>query len=181
MKLFITKGNLAPESILFQRVETKQENKPKFPFLLVLLILIAATITWKEITKQKANGEWTLTEPFVEQVLNELEKTEVCETYVLTAASSGSYLCKHCPRGTYYLHAGEVYKYGMTCTQYSRYQSSWLAQMRLNYTVVFRGDLKTARAAEIKLLGKYPILPENLARPIDNRLALPPGNNAILK
>ncbi|MCO6489916.1 MAG: hypothetical protein J5I98_15980 [Phaeodactylibacter sp.] len=49
------------------------------------------------------------------------------------------------------------------------------------YIELLVSDLTTVTSAETILMGAYPLLPENLKRPIARRLTVPPGSGKNLR
>ena len=106
-----------------------------------------------------------------------LKEIDDSEQYALVAASDGFYPCLHSGRITYYLLAGEIWKYGVTSKgQFGRYSASFLLKNNVSYIVQFKGNLSECLKQEQIKLFNYPYLPENLARPLKNRLPRPPYN-----
>jgi hypothetical protein len=118
------------------------------------------------------------------------EKLNDHELYVLLAARDGYYLCTHCPTGKFFLKKDEIYRYGTTGDgpDIRGYNKNWLAKNGLLYIHLLTSDLKTIKSLEITYIGNYPLVAENLSRPLPGdpgvkpywyRLVLPPGNNSL--
>lgn len=108
------------------------------------------------------------------------------EFYKLVARSDGYFACPLCPpeattNGRYFLYFREVYKYGITIDPNNRYSRAELAKWNLDYIVIAVGSYSEMLTLETTYSGSYPILPENLNRPIQRRLAIPPGSATKLR
>ena len=87
------------------------------------------------------------------------------------------YPCVHNGHPLYFLHVGEVWKYGTTIKgQRGRYSSQFFEENAVSYIVEFRGTMGECLQQEQIKLYSYPVLPENLARPEEMRLLRPPNN-----
>jgi hypothetical protein len=147
-----------------------------FFFFMIIIFGIVMVLTWREVVRKKANKKYTLTDKRIKETLKELEKTEKCEVYYLTARANAWYMCYLCNNGSYYLYAGEIWKIGMTCNPGRRYKHDWLQQMNLWYEPVFKGDMKACREEEIKRISKFPLSVQNMRRSEKDRLVVPPGH-----
>ena len=108
---------------------------------------------------------------------NRLKEIDDSEQYALLANSDGGYPCLHSGRVIYYLKAGEVWKYGVTSKgKFGRYTATFLVKNNVSYFVEFKGNLSECLKQEQIKLFNYPYLPENLARPMKDRLPRPPYN-----
>lgn len=162
---------------------TLRDNKPNPNGLFLLIILIfgiVMVLKWREVVRKKANEKYTLTDKRIEETLKELEKTEKCEVYYLTARANGWYKCYLCKRGTYYLYKEEIAKIGMTCNPSERYREGWLNKMGLRYKTVYMGDMKACRREEINRIAEFPLSPQNLRRRESDRLVVPPLHKTIM-
>lgn len=106
-----------------------------------------------------------------------LREIDESEQYALVANVDGWYACLHKGRPGFHLHAGEVWKYGVTSKgEFGRYTAAFLLQNKVSYVVQFRGNFaECLKQEQIKLVA-YPYLPENLARPEADQLPRPPYN-----
>jgi hypothetical protein len=88
------------------------------------------------------------------------------------------YMCGlHSGRAMFYLHKGEVFKYGVTTKgEFGRYNTSFMIKHNVIYVVQFKGNLAECLSQEQVKLFNYPYLRENLARPVEDRLPRPPYN-----
>ena len=106
-----------------------------------------------------------------------LKEIDDSEQYALVAGVNGWYPCLHSGRTGYYLYTGEVWKYGVTSKgQFGRYTESFLFKNKVSYIVEFKGNIAECLKMEQIKLYNYPFLPENLARPPEERLPRPPYN-----
>lgn len=105
-----------------------------------------------------------------------LKEIDDSEQYALVAKMDGYYACLNGPP-TYYLKAGEIWKYGVTTKgELGRYKGKFLFQNNVTYIVQFRGNIAECLQQEQIKLFMYPYLPENLARPTELQLPRPPYN-----
>lgn len=140
------------------------------------IILIFCALKWRDVVEY-INGEPQLASKYQEQLQNKLNEADEAEQYALIALMDGWYICLHSGFGTYYLKAGEVWKYGTTTKgEQGRYEYKFLRDNRVSYVVQFRGTLHECLKEEQNKLYMYPLLPENLAREEELRLIRPPYN-----
>lgn len=161
-----------------QRTYRQVEPQGSFPLIpLVLLALLAFLISMprRDVTNQPAAPSL---EPREQQKLDKrLREIDDSEQYALIAATDGWYPCLHSGQSTYYLHAGEVWKYGVTSKgKFGRYSVRFLKKHRVSYVIEFKGNYAECLKQEQIRLFHYPYLPENLARPPAMRLPRPPYN-----
>ena len=122
--------------------------------------------TFDDFTQKKEDGTYELRSSRKDKLNSDIKRMrENAEQYVLLAKSDGYYQCLHCPRGTFYLYAGEVAKVGTTIQGEDRYDGNWLNRMNLQYAVEFRGNVQQVLEREKIRIGMYPLTEENLARP----------------
>ncbi len=144
------------------------------------LFLIVCALKWQDVVEY-VNGEAQLTEKHQKQLEKKLNELEDAEQYALVATKDGFFPCLHSGFVRYYLHVGEVWKYGVTTKgERGRYSSEYILNNSVAYIVQFKGTLSDCYQAEQIQLFSYPVLPENLARQEMYRLLRPP-NNPILK
>ncbi len=80
----------------------------------------------------------------------------------------------------YYLHIGEVWKYGITSRgERGRYTTGFLQDNGVQYLIQFKGTMTECLQEEQRKLFSYPLLPENLVRLEHNRLIRPPYNPVL--
>ncbi len=169
----------SPDELIF---EPKPAEPPKqkgkgFPswWLAAALVLLAA-LTFDKVVEW-VGGEPQLSKKHQRQFERDSAEMEGAEQYALIAKQSKFYPCPHCPSKTAYLKAGEVYRYGVTKKgQKGRYSENFLITSDLDYLPEFRGNRPACELEERRKINRYPLLPENLARPPAQRLARPPGN-----
>jgi hypothetical protein len=76
-----------------------------------------------------------------------------------------------------FLHIGEIWKYGVTINgEQVRYTKNELIEKGLLYLPQLQGSLQRCLSEERKKIIEYPLLPENLTRKPEYRLARPPAN-----
>jgi len=115
-----------------------------------------------------------------EKLQKRLKELDDAEQYALIAEEDGWYRCNHPRRIAYYLREGEIWKYGTTTKgQFGRYSVSYLEYNNVLYFVQFRGTISECLKEEQRKLFTYPYLPENLARPVQDRLPRPPYNSKM--
>lgn len=145
-------------------------------FLLVAL-LMAALHPWEEVAYTDDQGKPKL-HPKPQEELDKVTQAEdIAEQYALRAISNGNYIC-NCPEGFYYLNATNVWKYGITKNgEKVRYTAKFLRENNLYYEPQFKGTLHECLIQEQIMIRSYPLLPENVARPVEIRLVRPCGNS----
>lgn len=152
---------------------------------LLAILGIVLALNWEDITTEK-DGETVLT-PDRERKIDERERRlQKAELYALLADVDGYYECPLCPQralinGKYYLHKGNVYRYGVTTNRVERYSTQELTRYRLKYVVLKEGTLEQCLIEETYRNAGYALLAENLARPEKYRLAIPPGSGVDLR
>lgn len=86
--------------------------------------------------------------------------------YKLIAIKNGNYYCSFCSEQSFYLLAGEVYRYGITGQAPSgRYRLKELKSKGLRFKELAKGSLEQMRLKELELIVHYPLLLENQIRP----------------
>lgn len=168
-------------------------DKPKLgkpdtqtPAYLPLLLLGAAAILvaialFSKLIFEAKNEVPNLSPQEEAKLQKRLREIDDSEQYALLATVEGWYLCLHAGKTTYYLKAGEVWKYGVTSKgKFGRYTASFLLKNKVSYIVQFKGNLSECLKQEQVKLFNYPNLPENLARQPSERLSRPPYN-AIMR
>lgn len=160
-----------------------QEGRDNRRALLVVYMLITAVLVvlmaldWKEVVRWVGDTAEVSPE-HLRKLDKEIREIEYADQYVLRAQVDGWYECLTCASKKIFLHAGEVWKYGVTRMGMSgRYGSEYLAQKNVAFFVQFSGDYAQCLIEEKKKLYFYPVLPENLARADSLRLTYPPGNS----
>jgi hypothetical protein len=156
----------------------------------LIFLLMAIPKKWEEATKVGDDGAITLSDDWAETIEKKISTFEIHELYSLMAAKDGYYACKHCPGGKFFLKKFEIYRYGTTGVGKSGrgYNENWQNDNFLIYSTILTSDLKTVKIAQTSFIGAYPLLRENLERPLLDspvakpywfRLVLPPGNNSL--
>lgn len=157
------------------------KKKPGIFFVIAgILILIVCALKWHDVVEYM-DGQPQLTDKHQQQLKKKLNELEEAEQYALIATKDGLYPCLHSGHKLYYLHIGEVWKYGVTTKgKRGRYTSQFMENNSVSYIVQFRGTMGECQQEEQTKLFTYPVLPENLARLEENRLLRPPYN-AVFK
>ena len=155
--------------------EPKKKNL--LPFILgSVAILIVCALKWSDVIEY-VSGEPQLVAKHLEELQKKLNELEEAEQYALVATKEQWYPCLHSGRSLYYLHVGEVWKYGVTTKgERGRYTGQFLLDNSVSYTIQYIGTLTECLQHEQTQLFSYPLLPENLARPEKDRLVRPPYN-----
>jgi hypothetical protein len=192
---------LEPPKETKHQPEHEQKNNDQNPhygiwYFILTLGLIGFTVfmaipkSWEEAVTQQDDGTYRLSKKWEETILRKQRKVRKHRLYVLVASTNGYFQCPHSPTGKFYLKAGEVYRYGTTGETFAArgYSKRWLAVHNLTLISIMEGDLATVVAEQTLLIGSYPLLPENLQRPLTSdlnatpywyRLVLPPGNKSL--
>lgn len=158
--------------------------------LVGFVLFMAIPKTWEEAVSQQEDGSYRLSKKWERVISRKEEKIKKHRLYILMAIRNGYFDCSHSPTGKFYLKGGEIYRYGTTGeTTVSRgYSETWLIKNNLTFKVIMESDLTTITLAQTTLIGQYPLLPENMQRPLPGkelakpywfRLVLPPGNKSL--
>lgn len=153
-------------------------------------IFMAIPKSWEEVVTKQDDGSYRLSKKWEKTILRKQEKIKKHRLYVLVATRSGYFDCPYSATGKFYLNVGEVYRYGTTgeTTVTRGYSETWLIKNNLTFKVIMEGDLAMVAAEQANLIGHYPLLPENMQRPLPGeasakpywfRLVLPPGNKSL--
>lgn len=162
--------------------DEKGGKSPRFMPPLLFLLTIAGiffAIKWKDVVRQRDDGSWELQEWRNEETQKEIERNDEAEQYRLLAISSGYYPCYFCPTGEIWINQGETLKIGTTTNPSTRYTAEWLQRENVRYHTDTVGDLATVRREEIRKIATYPLWPENMRRPKDQRLVVPPFHRTM--
>ena len=155
------------------------EPKAKIPLPVIIagtLFLIVFALKWSEVIEY-FNGEPRLNSQHQQQLQKKLNELEEAEQYALIATKSGMYPCLHSGHTLYFLHVGEIWKYGVTTKgERGRYTGQYLLDNSVAYVIQYLGTVGECLKQEQIKLFSYPLLPENLARPEKDRLIRPPFN-----
>lgn len=133
--------------------------------------------TWEEVAYIDEDGVPQLRPKAQAELDSILARDDGAEQYVLIVQTDGVYPCATCKAGSYFLRAGEVYRYGITTKgQSGRYAQKYLRDNGFVYMIQFRGTIFECQLQEQIKIRMYPLLPENLARQKHLRLIRPCGN-----
>ena len=154
-----------------------KSDSPFLPILFAAVALIMATLhPWEEVAYTDDQGNPKLQPKHQEELDRVTQAEDIAEQYALRAISDGNYIC-NCPEGFYYLHAREIWKYGTTKNGPSgRYSYKFLKANNVYYEPQFQGTLHECLIQEQIKIRSYPLLPENVARPVEKRLVRPCAN-----
>ena len=146
-------------------------------FLLGAAVLLFVVALFRVFDFQWKGETPTLSPRDEEKLQKRLKEIDEAEQYALVAITDGWYPCLHSGRTTYYLLAGEVWKYGVTSKgEFGRYAGKFLRNNHVSYIAEFKGNIAECLKMEQIKLFNYPLLLENLARPQEVRLPRPPFN-----
>jgi hypothetical protein len=150
------------------------------PLLKVVAILLIALVIFTKVDFSAESKVPTLSPQEEAKLQKRLKEIDDAEQYALVAIIDGWYPCNHPGRTTFYLLAGEVWKYGTTTKgKFGRYGFNYLEATNVSYIVEFRGTISECLKEEQRKLFNYPYLPENMVRPLENRLPRPPYNSKM--
>jgi hypothetical protein len=155
-----------------------------------IIIYMAIPKTWEEAVTQKEDGSYGLSKTWERTVTRKVEKIKKHRLYALIATNDGYFECAHSLVGKFYLKAGEIYRYGTTgeTTIGRGYSEIWLIRNNLSFKIILEGNLTLVMAEQAALIGSYPLMPENMLRPLPGdelakpywfRLVIPPGNKSL--
>lgn len=151
-------------------------------FFIACSCILAVLAAWKgvDFLEQAEGGTLSLSSTREAQMQQRLKRLEECEQYVLLAKFSGFYPCYSCGRDTLiFLHAGEVWKYGITIQgEKGRYSNTWVTAAGLKYRMQYQGSIQACLRQETLKIYQYALLPENVKR--TPPLIRPPGNKVDL-
>ena len=140
------------------------------------LFLIVCALKWSDVIEY-VNGEPRLNAKHQQQLQRKLNELDEAEQYALIATKEGFYPCLHSGHASYFLHVGEIWKYGVTTKgERGRYTGQYLLDNSVAYVIQYLGTVGECLKEEQVKLFSYPLLPENLARPEKDRLIRPPYN-----
>ena len=147
---------------------------PPFKFFLLLILGLTLVLAYKHFQDgyEKIDGKWRQKPEFRDKVDDKRDSYDECEVYYLTAMADGFYECFNCKEKTFYLYSGEIAKIGMTCTGENRYLQSFYKAKKVRYEVILFGDVYECQREEIRLLGNYANMPENMRRPDPSVLSI---------
>lgn len=149
-------------------------------FLLGATVLLFVVALFRVFDFQWKSETPTLSPRDEEKLQKRLREIDEAEQYALFANEDGWYPCNHPGRTTFYLLAGEVWKYGATTKgQFGRYSAKFLEKTNVSFIIQLEGTIADCLKEEQRKLFNYPYLPENLARPENDRLPRPPYNSKM--
>ena len=150
--------------------------------LLVLLILALVTVGgvilakrgFDDVIEYDDKGNARLTPEREAEIENAKDRLDRAEVYLLIFIYDHYIECLPCPGGRVWIKEGEIAKIGTTVNTTSRYDKAFYKKHGVEYNTYLRGSIDLVLKTEIELLGKYPLMPENLAR--EQPLLFPPLN-----
>ncbi len=149
-------------------------------FAVIASLLVAVAIVPRINFESEGDRASKLNPQETLRLLRRLNEIDDSEQYALVAKTDGWYPCLHSGRTAYYLKTGEVWKYGVTSKgQLGRYSAMFFVQNKVSYIIEFKGSFSECLKREQIQLFHYPYLPENLARPLSERLPRPPYNRIM--
>lgn len=158
----------------------KPQNETSKPFPLLIIgtaMLLVAIALFPKTSLPWDNGAPVLSPQEEAKLQKRLKEIDDSEQYALLATEDGWYPCLHSGRKTFYLRAGEVWKYGITSKgKLGRYTPSFMLKNKVSYIAQFQGNFAECLKQEQIKLYHYPYLPENLSRGPSERLPRPPFN-----
>lgn len=158
-------------------------GNPRTILLLFLLCgcILAILAVWNgvDFLEQDEAGTLQLSTTREVKMQQRLKRLKRCEQYVLRTRFSGFYPCYSCGADTtIFLHAGEVWKYGITIQGEKGRYRNWITRLGLRYRVQYRGSIQACLQQETLKIYQYALLPENIRR--SKPIIRPPGNKADL-
>ncbi len=163
-----------------KQVQEPEPETSKLRYLLLASSVLLIIVLIEKLVLESSGGAPKLSPKEKEKLEKRLREIDESEQYALIAMEDGWYPCLHSGRTTYFLRAGEVWKYGVTSKgQFGRYTATFLFENRVSYLPEFEGTFSECLKQEQIKLYNYPHLPENLARDPANRLPRPPYNSVM--
>lgn len=165
----------------FDKIYQPPRHGAPFPFIPFALLALFALLVSMPRKAAMPDPEVPVMSPLDQEKLSKrLREIDDSEQYALIAEGDGWYPCLHSGRTQFYLHAGEVWKYGVTSKgQTGRYSISFLTKHNVSYLIQFKGNFAECLKQEQIKLFNYLYLPENTARSPENRLLRPPYNSIM--
>lgn len=164
-----------------QRKEKIIEEKKKKPkqnlwfWVMLVFVVLLGIFAANEWQKNKKNQKVVLEKKRQKKFEKDSVRLENCVQYALLAAEDGFFTCYSCLDSVQiFLRHGEVWYYGETCYEKSRYSEQTLKAKNLLMLVQYRGNKQQVILEQKRKIYAYPTLPEALKRKID--LIRPPGN-----
>jgi hypothetical protein len=159
------------------RKTTTKTQTSILPLLTGVAVLFVTFVISSQVNSSGVSEAPKLSPKEEAKLQKRLKEIDEAEQYALVARNDGFYPCTINGFPSYYLKAGEVWKYGVTSKGESgRYTIKFLVKNEVLYLVQFRGNIAECLKMEQLKLFMYPYLPENLARPLELQLPRPPYN-----
>lgn len=167
-------------------VKSVSSSPKKWPnnfFILFALALLAFGIVmfgkrgFEEVIEYDDEGNARLTPEREAEIEEAKERLDRAEVYLLISIYDHYIECLLCPDGRLWIKEREIAKIGTTVNATSRYDKAYYKKHGVEYIMYIRGSIDLVLKTEIDLLGKYPLLPENLAR--EQPLLFPPLNSKL--
>jgi hypothetical protein len=159
-----------------QKEPSEPATSGRSTIIVAILVLVAIALSTR-LDVSKIDGSGQLNPKEEAKLQKRLKEIDDSEQYALVAKMDGWYPCLHSGKGTCYLLAGEVWKYGVTSKgEFGRYSSMFISRNNVSYFIQFKGNMAECLKQEQIKLFNYPYLPENLARSPEERLPRPPYN-----
>ena len=184
MKVFFLKPQiLKNDAPLNQKKRTNPIKGPDYFFNIFMLVLVAIGIVlfakrnFDDVIVYDEEGNAQLTPERQSEIEKAKERLDRAEVYFLIAIYDHYIECLLCPKGRVWIKEGEIAKIGTTVNTRSRYDKAFYKKHGVEYITYIRGPIDLVLKTEIELLGKYPLMPENLAR--KQPLLFPPLNSKL--
>lgn len=145
--------------------------------LLTAGILILGQRGFEEVIEYDQDGNPRLTPEREAEIKQAKDKLDEAEVYMLLSLYDHYIECLLCTGGRLWIKEGEIAKIGTTVNTTSRYNQAYYKKHGVEYIMYLRGTIGVVLKTEIDLLGKYPLMPENLAR--KQPLLFPPLNSKL--
>jgi hypothetical protein len=159
-----------------KKFEKKENPKQNLYFWAILFAVIALAIyASNQWQKNNENDKLVLEKARLKKFEKDSARLENCVQYVLYASKDGFYPCHSCSDSVQiFLHKGEVWYYGETCYETSRYDEDFRRNSGLNFFVQYRGNKHQVILEQKRKIYHYPLLPEAVNRKFS--IIRPPGN-----
>ena len=114
------------------------EKKTLLPVIIAgALFLIVCALKWRDVIEY-FDGEPRLSSKHQQQLQRKLNELDAAEQYALIATKEQWYPCLHSGHALYYLHVGEVWKYGVTTKgERGRYTGQFLLDNSVAYVIQY--------------------------------------------
>lgn len=159
----------------------KDNPNPLLPVLMIILVLTGIIIFgqrgFEEVVEYDKDENPRLTPEREAEITEAKDKIDEAEVYLLLSLYDHYIDCFLCKKGHLWIKEGEIAKVGTTINGTSRYKQAYYRKHGVEYIMYFRGSIDLVLKKEIDLLGRYPLMPENLAR--KQPLLFPPLNSKL--